>query len=129
MKRSKRYKETQKSVDRLKTYDLDEALEAVIKNATAKFDEGVEIHLALGIDPKQSDQLIRGTITFPHSVGKGKKIAVFAEGDKAKEAKEAGAEALVSACPFCKRNLKEAAEKEEIEVYDVVELVNRCLEG
>ena len=92
MKRSKRYKETQKSVDRLKTYDLDEALEAVIKNATAKFDEGVEIHLALGIDPKQSDQLIRGTITFPHSVGKGKKIAVFAEGDKAKEAKEAGAD-------------------------------------
>ena len=92
MKGSKRYKETQKNIDRLKTYDLEEALEAVIKSATAKFDEGVEIHLALGIDPKKSDQLVRGTITFPYSVGKGKKIAVFAEGDKVKEAKDAGAD-------------------------------------
>lgn len=92
MKRSKRYKETRKNIDRLKTYDLDEALEIVIKNATAKFDESVEIHLALGIDPKQSDQQIRGTITLPHSVGKSKKIVVFAEGDKAKEAEKAKAD-------------------------------------
>ncbi|KAF5430600.1 heterodisulfide reductase subunit D [Candidatus Methanophagaceae archaeon] len=56
-------------------------------------------------------------------------FALWSATERLKEAKEAGAEALVSACPFCKRNLKEAAEKEEIEVYDVVELVNRCLEG
>ena len=92
MKKSKRYQEALKSVDRSKAYDLSEALEIVIKNATAKFDEGVEIHLVLGIDPKQSDQQIRGTIILPHSVGKSKKIVVFAEGDKAKEAKEAGAD-------------------------------------
>ncbi len=81
-----------KSVDRLKTYDLDEALELVIENATAKFDESVEVHLVLGINPKQSDQLVRGTITLPYSVGKSKKIVVFAEGDKAKEAEKAGAD-------------------------------------
>jgi len=56
-------------------------------------------------------------------------FALWSATERLKEAKEAGAEALVSACPFCKRNLKEAAEKEELEVYDVVELVNRCLEG
>ena len=56
-------------------------------------------------------------------------FALWSAAERLKEAKEAGAEALVSACPFCKRNLKEAAEKEELEVYDVVELVNRCLEG
>ena len=92
MKKSKRYREAIKSVNRLKTYDLDEALELVIKNATAKFDESVEVHLVLGISPKQSDQLIRGTITLPYSVGKSKKIVVFAEGDKAKEAEKAGAD-------------------------------------
>ncbi len=92
MKKSKRYREAMKNVDRLKTYDLDEALELVIKNATAKFDESVEVHLVLGISPKQSDQLVRGTITLPYSVGKSKKIVVFAEGDKAKEAEKAGAD-------------------------------------
>ena len=92
MRKSKRYQKAQKNIDRLKTYDFDEALEAVIKNATAKFDESVEIHLVLGINPKQSDQQIRGTITLPYGVGKSKKIAVFAEGDKAKEAKEARAD-------------------------------------
>ena len=59
-------------------------------------------------------------------------FALWSAAERLKEAKEAGAEALVSACPFCKRNLKEAAEKEqqgELEVYDIVELVNRCLEG
>jgi len=92
MKRSKRYKKAQKNIDHLKTYNLDEALETVVKNATAKFDEGVEVHLALGINPRQSDQLVRGSIIFPHGIGKSKKVAVFAEGDKAKEAKEAGAD-------------------------------------
>lgn len=92
MNRSKRYKEIVKKIDKNKKYGIDEAVKLLAQNAKAKFDESVEVHLNTGIDPKQSDQLIRGTIVLPHGTGKEKKIAVFAEGEKATEAKEAGAD-------------------------------------
>lgn len=92
MKRSKRYKNIKSKVEKNKLYNIDEAVEMLIKNAGAKFDESVEVHIKTGIDPKQSEQLIRGSIVLPYGTGKEKKIAVFAEGEKAQEAKEAGAD-------------------------------------
>lgn len=92
MKRSKRYKSIKSKVEKNKLYNIDEAVEILIKNASAKFDESVEVHIKTGIDPKQSEQLIRGSIVLPYGAGKEKKIAVFAEGEKAQEAKEAGAD-------------------------------------
>jgi len=91
MKRSKRYKSIKEKIDKSKIYGVDEAVEFLVENAKVKFDEGVEVHLRANIDPKQADQLIRGSVVLPHGIGKEKKIAVFAEGDKAVEAKEAGA--------------------------------------
>ncbi len=92
MKRSKRYREIIKKIDKNKKYEIADAVKLLVQNAKAKFDESVEVHLNTGVDPKQSDQLIRGTIVLPHGTGKEKKIAVFAEGEKAAEAKEAGAD-------------------------------------
>ena len=92
MKRSKRYKSIKEKIDKNKIYSVDEVVEFLIENAKTKFDESVEVHLRTNIDPKQADQLIRGSVVLPHGIGKEKKIAVFAEGDKAVEAKEAGAD-------------------------------------
>lgn len=92
MHKSKRYKEIKKRIDSSKKYGIDEAVKLLIKNATAKFDESVEVHIRTAIDPKMSDQLVRGTVVLPHGTGKEKKIAVFAEGEKAMEAKQAGAD-------------------------------------
>ena len=79
-------------VDKNKTYTPEEAINLAKETATVKFDPSVEIHVRLGIDPKKGDQQIRGTVVLPHGIGKSKKIAVFATGDKAKDAKEAGAD-------------------------------------
>ena len=92
MNKSKRYKSIKEKLDVTKTYELDEAIEMLIANSNVKFDESVEIHFRTNLDPKQSDQQIRGTIVLPHGTGKEKKIAVFAEGDQAKEAEEAKAD-------------------------------------
>jgi len=92
MYKSKRYREIKKRIDSNKRYSLDEAVKLLVKNATAKFNESVEVHVRTGIDPKMSDQLIRGTVVLPNGTGKEKKIAVFAEGEKAMEAKQAGAD-------------------------------------
>lgn len=92
MERSKRYKEARGKIDKNKVYDVDEAVKILIENASAKFDESVEVHLRTNIDPKQADQLIRGSVVLPSGIGKEKKIAVFAEGEKAEEAEEAGAD-------------------------------------
>ncbi len=91
MKRSKRYKSVKKKIDKNKVYGVEEAVEFLVENAKVKFDEGIEVHLRTNIDPKQADQLIRGSVVLPHGIGKEKKVAVFAEGDKVTEAKEAGA--------------------------------------
>lgn len=92
MKRSKRYKSIKEKINRNEKYNIDEAIGFLIENANVKFDESVEVHLKTGINPKQADQLIRGSIVLPHGIGKEKRVAVFAEGDKMTEAKEAGAD-------------------------------------
>ena len=88
----KKYIESAKLVDRTKLYDTEEAFETVVKTATAKFDETVEVHVRLGVDGRQADQQVRGAIVLPHGIGKKVRVLVFAKGDKAKEAEAAGAE-------------------------------------
>ncbi len=78
--------------DNEKLYGLLEAVEVVKANATAKFDETIEIAMNLGVDPRHADQMVRGVIQLPNGTGKSVRVAVFARGDKAEEAKEAGAE-------------------------------------
>ncbi|MBI3297781.1 MAG: 50S ribosomal protein L1 [Elusimicrobia bacterium] len=83
-----------KDLDRAKLYSIDEAATIVKKTATAKFDESIELHVRLGIDPRQSDQQIRGTVPLPHGTGAKRKVAVIAKGEKAKEAEAAGADVV-----------------------------------
>ena len=87
----KRLKKAYEAVEK-KVYDLDEAVALVKAGATAKFDETVEISVHLGVDPKQSDQMVRGAVTLPAGTGKTLRVAVFAKGPKATEAKNAGAD-------------------------------------
>lgn len=92
MQRSKRYRALKEQIDRNKTYSIEEAIKMLVKNANSKFDESVEVHIRTGVDPKQADQQIRGTIVLPHGTGKEKRIAVFAEGAQLAEAEAAGAD-------------------------------------
>lgn len=92
MKRGKRYQECEKLIDNSKNYDAKEALETICKMPKPKFDETVELHVKLGVDSKQADQQVRGTVVLPNGTGKTQKVLVFAKGDKAKEAEEAGAD-------------------------------------
>lgn len=92
MKRGKRYQEAVKLVDKQKRYPLDEAFELVLKTASAKFDETVEIAFRLNINPRHADQNLRGALVLPHGTGKTQTVVVIAKGEKAKEAKEAGAD-------------------------------------
>lgn len=89
---SKRFKEISEKVDRRKIYPLLEALEIVKKTATAKFDESVDIAVNLGIDAKKSDQTVRGSVVLPAGTGKTIRVAVFAQGEKAEDARVAGAD-------------------------------------
>ena len=75
-------------------YELDEAVKLVKENATAKFDETIEIAMNLGVDPRHADQMVRGVVALPHGTGKSVRVAVFAKGDKAEEAKAAGADVV-----------------------------------
>lgn len=91
IKGSKAYKAaTEKLEERL--YSPKEAIELIKSVAFAKFDESVEVHIRLGVDPRQADQQIRGTVSLPHGTGKTIRVAVFAQGDKAREAEQAGAD-------------------------------------
>ncbi|AUS97733.1 50S ribosomal protein L1 [Clostridium thermosuccinogenes] len=92
MKRSKRYLEVIKLVDKSKLYDPAEALELVKATAKAKFDETVEVHMKMGVDSRHADQQVRGAVVLPHGTGKKVKVLVFAKGEKAKEAEQAGAD-------------------------------------
>ena len=92
MKKSKRYAEAIKLVDKNKLYDLEEAAELIKKTASAKFDETIEAHLKLGVDGRHADQQVRGAVVLPHGTGKTVKVLVFAKGDKVDEALAAGAD-------------------------------------
>jgi len=91
-KRSKRMKEIDKLVDPNKTYKLGDAVALLKKMPPVKFDQSVNMALMVGIDPKKSDQMVRGTVSLPHGTGQTIKLVVIAKGDKAKEATEAGAD-------------------------------------
>jgi len=91
-KRGKRYLESLKKVDRTKRYELEEGVKLLTETATAKFDEGVDVAIRLGVDPKKPDQMVRGTAVLPHGTGKKVRVLVFAKGPKEKEARDAGAD-------------------------------------
>ena len=91
-KHGKKYQDALKEFDRFQEYDPAEACELIKKTAKAKFDESVEAAIRLGVDPRHADQQVRGAVVLPHGTGKSVTIVVFAKGDKAKEAEEAGAD-------------------------------------
>lgn len=91
-KLSKRYKAAKEQVDRTKIYTVEEAVDLAKKTSSAKFDETVEIAFNLNVDPRHADQQIRGAMVLPNGTGKSQTVAVVAEGDKAKEAEDAGAD-------------------------------------
>jgi len=93
-KLSKRVAKSREGIDRAKAYSLDEAVKLIKQKATAKFDETVEVALNLGVDPRHADQMVRGTVDLPHGTGKSVRVAVFARGERAEEAKAAGADVV-----------------------------------
>jgi large subunit ribosomal protein L1 len=93
-KPGKKYLEAKKLIDGEKRYSVDEACALVGKTAKKKFDETVDVAIRLGVDPKHADQMVRGAVVLPHGIGKTVRIAVFAKGDKAREAQEAGADTV-----------------------------------
>ncbi|MBN2653704.1 MAG: 50S ribosomal protein L1 [Nitrospirae bacterium] len=88
----KKFDNAEKNVDLTKEYPIDEAVAIVKENAFAKFDETVDLAINLGVDPRKSDQMVRGTVVLPHGTGKTAKVVVFAKGEKEKEARDAGAD-------------------------------------
>lgn len=91
-KRGKKYQDSAKTFNKAELYDTAEAFEIALKNAKAKFDETVEVHIKLGVDGRHADQQVRGAIVLPHGTGKTNKVLVFAKGPKAAEAEAAGAD-------------------------------------
>ncbi len=91
-KRGKKYLEARAKVDRNKRYGLEDGVKLLMETARAKFDEGVDLAIRLGVDPKKSDQMVRGTVVLPHGTGKKVRVLVFAKGQKEKEALDAGAD-------------------------------------
>lgn len=96
VKRSKRYNQASALVEHGRTYDPSEALDLLKSLPSPKFDESVEVVVRLGIDPRKTDQLVRGAVSLPNGLGKTVRVVVFAEGDKAEAAKEAGADEVGS---------------------------------
>ena len=92
MKHGKKYNDSAKLIETGKLYDVDEAVAVAVKTGTAKFDETVEIHVRLGVDSRHADQQVRGAVVLPNGTGKTVRALVFAKGDKADAAKEAGAD-------------------------------------
>ncbi len=93
-KLGKRLKTARENIDRARSYPLEEAVKLVKERATAKFDETIEVALNLGIDPRHSDQMVRGVVSLPNGSGRSQRVAVFARGEKADEATAAGADVV-----------------------------------
>ena len=91
-KRGKKYKESSSKIESAKRYDFNEAIDAAISSAFAKFDETMDVAVRLGVDPRHADQMVRGTVVLPNGLGKEVKVLVFAKGEKETEARDAGAE-------------------------------------
>lgn len=91
-RRGKKYREALAKVDRTKRYTFEEAVKLALETSYAKFDETVEVAVNLGVDPRHADQMVRGSVVLPHGIGKSVRVLVFAKGEKAKEAMEAGAD-------------------------------------
>ena len=117
-KRGKKYKEALQNYDKLNLYEVDEAMKVVVDNAKANFDETVEVHCKLGVDGRHADQQVRGAIVLPNGTGKTARVLVFAKGDRAEEAKAAGAEYVGEA------DLVEKIQKENWFEFDVVIAAN-----
>ena len=92
MKHGKKYVDAAKLVDRTKLYDINEALDTVVKTATAKFDETVELHVKLGVDSRHADQQVRGAVVLPNGTGKNVRVLAICKGENEKLAQEAGAD-------------------------------------
>ena len=92
MFRGKNYRESAKNIDRATLYDAQDAFDLVVKNAKAKFDETVELHIKLGVDSRHADQQVRGAVVLPHGTGKTKRVLVFCKPEREEEAKAAGAD-------------------------------------
>src|ERR1043165_1370725 len=92
-KTGKKYEAAKKQIEE-KPHSLEDAMTALKKVHFAKFNETVEVHMRLGVDPKHADQMVRGTVVLPHGLGKSKKVCVIASGEKLKEAEQAGAEVV-----------------------------------
>ena len=114
MFRGKKYQESAKQIDKAALYDPKEGLELICKTASAKFDETVELHVKLGVDSRHADQQVRGAIVLPHGTGKSVRVLVFAKGDKADAAREAGADYVGD------MDLVEKIQKENWFDFDVV---------
>ncbi len=114
MFKSKKYTDSQKLIEKSKMYDTDEAMGLVCQTSKAKFDETIEVHIRLGVDSRHADQQVRGAIVLPHGTGKKVRVLVFAKGDRAEEAKAAGAEYVGDT------DLVEKIQKENWFDFDVV---------
>ena len=114
MFRGKKYQNGAKLIDKAAAYDVQEAMDLVVKAAPAKFDETVELHVKLGVDSRHADQQVRGAIVLPHGTGKTQRVLVFAKGDKADAAKAAGADYVGE------MDLVEKIQKENWFDFDVV---------
>ncbi|NLN56042.1 MAG: 50S ribosomal protein L1 [Clostridiales bacterium] len=114
MKRGKNYNAAAAQVERVKVYEVDEALSLACTISKAKFDETVEVHIRLGVDSRHADQQVRGAVVLPNGTGKKVRTLVFAKGDKAKEAEEAGSD-FVGA-----EDLVQKIQKENWFDYDVI---------
>ena len=114
MKHGKKYVDSVKLIDKAKTYDSTEALDLACKNAKAKFDETIEVHIRLGVDSRHADQQVRGAVVLPNGTGKKVRVCVFCKDDKVQAAKDAGAE-FVGA-----EDLVEKITKENWMDFDVV---------
>ena len=127
MKHGKNYLNAAKKIEAGKLYEVNDALALAIDTATAKFDETIEIHIRLGVDPRNADQQVRGSVVLPNGTGKTVKVLVIAKGDKAEEAKSAGAD-VVGAEEIVDKIMKEGWLDFDVCITspDMMGLVGRC---